>query len=371
VAALLPGLSPNGPLAVVPLLNIVLLSRDLLAGEANAAAAGVVVVTTLVYSVGAVALAARIFGTEAVLSSEQSGWADLFRRPDQAQPALGVPAALLCVALMFPVNFLLSTGLGKLTDLSLPGRLGLTAASNLVLFTALPFLFVWFGHIRLSDGLRLRAPGLAAWGVAALLGLSLWPWTHELILVLRQFGVSSLRQDYLERLAKAVEEWRTVSPVLLVLVLAVVPAVLEELFFRGLLFSALLGERGCVSAPSGEPGRVSAPRARAAVLGSAVLFALFHILVPGALSVERLLSSLAMGLVLGCLAYTCGSVMPGMLLHVLYNGLALLAAYYAPQLVESGLLNSTEDHLPGWLLLVSGAGAVVGLAGLAWLWQRR
>ena len=42
-------MSLQGPLAIVPLLNIVLLARDLLAGTASAAAAGVVVIATLVY----------------------------------------------------------------------------------------------------------------------------------------------------------------------------------------------------------------------------------------------------------------------------------------------------------------------------------
>src|SRR5699024_2707424 len=104
--ALMPGLSLDGPLAVVPLMNVVLLTRGLFSGQASLGVGVVVVLSTLVYAVAAVALAARVFGAEAVLSSEQSGWADVFRRPVRTSDRLGASAALLCLALMFPAYFL-------------------------------------------------------------------------------------------------------------------------------------------------------------------------------------------------------------------------------------------------------------------------
>jgi ABC-2 type transport system permease protein/sodium transport system permease protein len=69
----------------VPLLNIVLLTRDLLEGNANLAVALVVVGATLVYALVALALAARIFGTEAVLYTQRGRWIDLFRRAGKRQ----------------------------------------------------------------------------------------------------------------------------------------------------------------------------------------------------------------------------------------------------------------------------------------------
>jgi ABC-2 type transport system permease protein/sodium transport system permease protein len=80
VVGLFPGLSLAGPLAVVPLLNIVLLSRDLLTGVAQPFWAAVVVVSTAAYAALALFLAARLFGTEAVLYTESGGWGRFFRR---------------------------------------------------------------------------------------------------------------------------------------------------------------------------------------------------------------------------------------------------------------------------------------------------
>jgi ABC-type Na+ efflux pump permease subunit len=75
-----PTLSLTGSLAVVPLLNIVLLARDVFQGQANLVPGVIVVGTTLAYALAAVALAAQVFGAEAVLYSEQGSWPRLFRR---------------------------------------------------------------------------------------------------------------------------------------------------------------------------------------------------------------------------------------------------------------------------------------------------
>jgi ABC-2 type transport system permease protein/sodium transport system permease protein len=77
---LFPNLSLQGPLAVVPLLNIVMLARDLFLGQANLVPGVIVVATTLCYAVAAVALAGQVFGAEAVLYSEQGSWREIFRR---------------------------------------------------------------------------------------------------------------------------------------------------------------------------------------------------------------------------------------------------------------------------------------------------
>jgi sodium transport system permease protein len=93
IVGLLQGPQLAGPLAVVPLLNIVLLARDLLDGQASLVPAIIVVATTLAYALAAVALAAQVFGAEAVLYSEQGSWRQLFRwRRRREPPGLSLPS---------------------------------------------------------------------------------------------------------------------------------------------------------------------------------------------------------------------------------------------------------------------------------------
>ncbi|MFO0878559.1 MAG: ABC transporter permease subunit/CPBP intramembrane protease [Gemmataceae bacterium] len=342
ILALLPGLNLRGPLAIVPLVNIVLLAREVLAGTAQLPTASIVVVATLLYALASLVLAARIFGTEAVLSAEASGWKDFLRRPPRSRPTAELSTALLCLALLFPAYFLINTSMATLGGLDLTFRLLLAAGLNLVLFAGLPLLAVWRGNVAPQSGFGLRVPSPLALVSALLLGLSLWPFVHEAVLFLQQLGVSSLPAQLKEKSRELLTRWRELSPVLLVVSMAVIPAVVEELFFRGFLQSALLGARV-------RPGR--------AILTSSALFAAFHLLVSDALAIERLLPSFLLGLVLGSLAYRSGSVLPGMLLHLVHNGSIVFLGYYEPYMVAAGWLVEGQQHYPPWLL-----GGALGLA---------
>ncbi len=83
--SLVPGVNLGGVLLLVPLLNTVLLARDILAGNAEPMAAVVVVVSTLAYALGAIAVAARLFGAEAI-RTDQGGWFAWLRRPREDLP---------------------------------------------------------------------------------------------------------------------------------------------------------------------------------------------------------------------------------------------------------------------------------------------
>ena len=93
------------------------------------------------------------------------------------------------------------------------------------------------------------------------------------------------------------------GPVLMIAVMAVAPAIFEELAFRGLLhgrLTALMG-RG--------PG----------IFTTAAFFALAHGIGFGSPL------HLALGVILGFLRERSGSLLPGMLLHYLYNGAIVLS----------------------------------------------
>src|SRR5207302_8148612 len=108
-----------------------------------------------------------------------------------------------------------------------------------------------------------------------------------------------------ERYADVLEALRlarqSAGPV--VLLSMIMAAVLEELFFRGFLFNALRARAG--------------PWVTIGVTG--VLFGLTHVFLGGALGLHRLLPSTALGLILGWVCWTSGSVWPGMALHVCHN----------------------------------------------------
>lgn len=101
------------------------------------------------------------------------------------------------------------------------------------------------------------------------------------------------------------------------LALCVMPAIAEELLFRG-AFQGLM--RPCGSA--------------AAIFAPALLFDVLH------LDLAQGLTAFACGVFLGWLAERSGSILPGMLLHLVNNTLAFLTIYlryYAPAEVSFGV----------------------------------
>ena len=133
--------------------------------------------------------------------------------------------------------------------------------------------------------------------------------------VTRLYPVDMEKMQGLTDLLSGGEFWQ------LLLLLAVVPAICEELVFRGFILSGLrhLGHKW------------------RAIIVSAVFFGLVHMILQ-----QQLLAAL-MGVVIGYVAVQSGSIFPCMLLHVLNNALVL----------SHGLLPEAVARWPwiGWFVM--------------------
>lgn len=132
---------------------------------------------------------------------------------------------------------------------------------------------------------------------------------------------------------------------LLTVVLSLLPAVVEEIFFRGYIQRRLLQRWS--------------PAAAIAV--STALFAVLH-----CDSLQHVLSVIPLGIVTGWLAYRTNSVKPGMVVHAIHNAGAMAFAGVAKVLIP-GLGNEGA----GWVILsLIAALGVASLPALLALWQR-
>jgi ABC-2 type transport system permease protein/sodium transport system permease protein len=352
VMGMMPGLRLGGVLLVTPLVNIVLLARDLSEGNANLWSGMVVVVSTMIYAVTALAGAARIFGAEAVLYSEQSGWADLLRRPSEPQAAPTTSGAMLCLALLFPAFFVAGGLLPSVdVDFSLPYLVG----STILLFAGVPVAALLFGRIRLTSGLQLGRPPWVALPSAALLAFACVPVMLRLLDWMQTAGLTFLATDRLQRLLmEARRMWRG-YPVGWVAAAVALIGVAEEVFFRGFLFSALRANAG----------------KRVTIVGSAVLFGLFHFVS----NADQLVPSVLMGLLLGWVCWNTRSVLPGMVLHACYNASLILLAFSvaAPpgQRGSSMQRPPPPDPVEPWLEVCAVALGLVGLGLIYWFRVRQ
>jgi ABC-2 type transport system permease protein/sodium transport system permease protein len=339
----MPSLEFTGILAVMPLVNIVLLARDLLEGSVNPLLASVAVMSTMFYVVAAIGIAAKIFGTDAILYGSQATWTDIFRRPREPRAALSLPAAAFALAVMFPAYFVLSATLAQSREISLTLRLFVGAVITILIFCGIPWTIALFNRVRATTGIGFTRPQMGGLLAAAMFGFVLWPAAHELFLLNEWLGITSLRLDQIAEVKALMEQLQHVSLVWILLALAIVPGICEEFFFRGVLFSSLR--------------RVTSPWRT--IIATAVLFGLFHIIAGLVLAPERFLPSAFIGLVLGWVRWRTGSVLPCMLLHAVHNGFVLCLVHWRDQLVRFNLGVEEATHLPATWLFVAGAGILV------------
>ena len=334
---LMPGWNLATGTAALPLVNMLLLSKELLEGSVTLLPAIVAVVSTGLYGVAALAMAARVFGNDAAAIGSRGRWSDFFQRPQTETQQPSITAALVGLAVLFPAYFIVS-GLLSRGESQPSERLALSAAMTVALFAGLPWLLMQWQRTRWLSGFGLNSPGWNYYVAAVLLGVATWPWIFELVIVAQSLGIRGIDLSKIENVESLLAGWKEVPLWQVVICLGVVPGVCEECFFRGYLFNGLKQHLN----------------ATWTIVVSAVAFGLFHVVLAGGAAPERLLPSTLMGLLLGWMAYRSGSIVPSILLHAIHNSTLLIVVQSRDLLAKWNIGQVEQVNLP-WPWLATSA----------------
>jgi sodium transport system permease protein len=351
-----PGSELNLGNSLIPVTGVVLLLRGLVEGNYAEVLRYVVPVcgVTLICCHWAIRWAVYQFNQESVLFRESERldlrrWIVHLVRDRRETPSLA--EAFFCVALVYVVQFFTHLALAANKPAAPDfGFFTLQVFISQVVCIALPavLMAMLLTGRPLKTLLLDRAPSMAACGVAVLLaillhpvGLQLGHWIRELYPI--QPEVLTDLQKFEEILSKAPYPW------LPFVLMAALPAVCEELAFRGFVLSGLrhLGSKSW------------------AIGLTAVLFGIAHGII------QQSLAAAAMGLVIGYIAVQTGSLVPCMLFHLTYNGL-MFSTLLLPGLAESQPAWSRllVQPSPGVIIynwLVVAMCGLLSLAPLYWL----
>ena len=300
---MLPGTTLTFATSVIPVTGMFLMVRALV--EAQYAHALMHLPVVAMVTCGclwlAVTWARRQFEQESVLFGAGDHWElgkwvrHLWRdRQVAATPSQAFACgAIILVALFF----------GKLAVSEMPGSLGgiakLIVIPQVGLILAPALLMATMLTTSLSKSLRVQMPHWTTLPLAVLLGATLHPMYVQLA------GVISYLYPVSEQAALAMKPftdqieaapWMTI-----ILLMALVPAICEELAFRGFIFGGLVRQGG---------------RLRAVIV-SAIMFGISH----GVL--QQSIAATIMGLLLGWIALRTGSVLPCILIHITNNSLSV------------------------------------------------
>jgi sodium transport system permease protein len=342
---MIPGWNLDRVTAVAPLINILLLSRDLLEGTARLLPTLVAIISTIFYGTAALALAAQVFASDAVAVGSRGRWSDLLSRASGRQlPTTSM--AFVALAILFPAYFVSSGLLSRGEDITPSYRLIVSASLTAILFLGLPVLLLRWSKIPLRWGLALHAPPVPSMLGALLLGMATWPLVFEMIVALHSMGIRGPDLSSFEQVEQLLAGWRQVPLWLIILALGLAPGICEESFFRGFFYNGVRQHLGD----------------RSTILITAVIFGLFHVVLAGGAAPERLIPSTLMGLLLGWLRYRSGSLIPGIFLHTIHNSSLLVLAQYRDELAGWGLSSTPhESHLPIMWVFTAAVGFILGV----------
>lgn len=348
ILSLMPGVRLTIGLSLLPLVNIVLLGKELFQGIASPLHFVMTLLATSGYTVLALRVASGIFGSDMVLFAGNASVGGLKKRPLQMVSNVPLKLGIGGLAVLIPAFIVLAGLRGRLVAAdNLPGQLVLSGMITILLFAIFPVLLTTWNRVQFVTAYAVRGFSPIALMGAVLLGATLWTTMYETLLLAKGSAAWAkvLSNPKLQELAARLT---SETPLLLRLIsLSVIPAVCEELFFRGFLMSALQGQSG---------------RWRFSLLMSTFLFAAFHVIVDQSLTLERFPATFLLGLVLGWIRLSTGSIIPGIAMHMVSNGLLLSLTELQPLLERLGLdlAVKNETHLPLWFLIAAAVCSAVG-----------
>ena len=299
LVAALPGIELRSAIVLVPISNLSVAVREVLVGKIDWL---MLPVAWLVSAAAAVLLlrsALKALSAERLITAAEVDAADF-----GGGPALFPRHVLPIFAVMWVVLFLVSGNVAWIAE-SIERQLAFNFG---VVFLGGSFFAIRRYRLDYREAFALRPVKPIVW-LAVLIGAPSF--------LLSGIAVARLSEAFLpvpkavlEAFGKALVP-DDLSPVKMLILLAILPGIVEELTFRGVLLHGLR--------------KKFHPVVLAIVVG--IIFGCFHF------ALFRLVSTAFLGAGLTAVTLLTGSVFPAMLWHALNNGLALLAGIYGLELL--------------------------------------
>ncbi|MCR4650498.1 MAG: ABC transporter permease [Lachnospiraceae bacterium] len=317
----------NLKLSIVPVLNIVLLIKSVMTFEYDVASIVLVLLSNALYAVVAIMILGKMYTSERVLFGESGG--SLLERNSKREknstPSYGDGILVLLISLVLYVY------VGTLLQLKMP-IMGLGAIQ--LIFVAVVIFAVWYGKVDHVHTLSLRKVSIPRLIGSLMTGMGAYI-IGNLLLIPAQMIFSESAFKYGNSVTNIMSDQ---SFLVCLLVIAVSPAIGEELLFRGYLLGSLKNKI--------KPVWV--------ILITAVIFGAYH------MNIVQGIYAFVLGCILGIVIYLTGSIFCTMLMHFACNAISVCVSFYPDTMLKIMPMFS-DDATGGTYALF----AIIGLVFLA------
>ena len=329
----IPNIELTQTMAMIPVANICLLIKNMLVFKIDYMIIAVVLISNIAYAVFAILFLSKIYDSESILFSDGKGGLQLFEKRANLQKG-GVPTvsdvwfvvALTIVLVLYAGSMLqLKYGLG-----------GVFGTQLIILFV--PLAIVLYTKKDICQTYGFHKTGAVSFLGALFVILGMYP-----INIVVSCSLISLFPQSADNVVTAFSSIMDGNAVSVFLVIAVAPAICEEMLFRGLIYNSMKARY----------------RVSVAIAIVAVLFGIYH------MSLVKFIPTGLLGFVLCYVAYKTGSIYPSMMMHFINNAFSVVASYYPEKIEKIFPILYKESVSLSDALLLGGVGVVLlGIGGV-------
>lgn len=323
-----PAMELNQTTSFIPLLNVFLAFKTILKGSIPLPFLFYTLISLISLVILALYATIQIFSNESIITGEKVNYQELIKSGVQAKDYFGASKAVIFSVLTLLVFFYVG----------LPLQINLTQKYNILVATwgsipvilgGMSLLFVWYYKLPIRQTFQLYTPRPLAIIGTILMGVSGW--------VIASFIMRMMVSSEISKSAEATFSTFNEFPIWAVVITgALVPAIFEEMAFRGVLLSGLRKDWSKWNA----------------ILFSSLMFGLIHF------SFERLFNTTTLGILMAVLLWNGRSIFLASLFHFLNNGIAFSLFYYRKEFAWATPLLESNN----WLLITTAT--IVFLTGL-------
>ncbi|MBQ2934828.1 MAG: CPBP family intramembrane metalloprotease [Lachnospiraceae bacterium] len=290
------GMIPSAQLdyrtALIPIANISLLIKQIASQQFSFPLAAITITVNSAYSVMIIWILAKMYDSEDILFHDGFKNFQIFKKRSEFMKGTvpGIGDLIMSVVVLL----LLVLYVGTAVTVRAPFA-GVVVQQLMIL--GVPLFVTWYMKSDCKTLFSLKKPGKGS----VMAGICFYVGTFCLEMLLTGYLVK-LFPASTENMNKSYEILMAQPTILIVLVMALMPAVGEEIFFRGLMYGGLREKCGV----------------KWAILISAVIFGAFHV------SLVKLIPTAMLGACFAYIVYKSGSIYIGMVLHFLNNAFLLL-----------------------------------------------
>lgn len=292
----LPNVVLTGRMALMPVANICLLIRDILAFKFDIGVIAIVLVSNVAYGIMAVMFLGKIYNSESILFGDGKETTLLFEKRSNmikgGVPSTGDAWLVMAVA---AVAIIYAGGSALL-------KYGMTGVIMTQLIIAgIPLAAAAYSKKDMRKTFRLKRCSSMQMVSSVIIMIGM------MMLGIVLTGVtSSIFRESASNADVSMESLLGDTFIVTLLIVAVLPAICEELMFRGYILTAMEDKLKPLNA----------------ILISAALFGVYH------MSVVKFFTTALIGLAICYVAHKTKSIVPGMLMHFINNGLSCVIMYF-------------------------------------------